>query len=77
VVEFRIDARDGRPKLLEINPRFWGSLALSVQSGVEFPYVLYQLATGGTCRPALDYRTGVRTRQLLGDVGHSSDGTTA
>ncbi|MFQ5901588.1 MAG: ATP-grasp domain-containing protein, partial [Thermodesulfobacteriota bacterium] len=24
MVEFRVDSRDGRPKLMEINPRFWG-----------------------------------------------------
>ena len=28
MVEFRIDARDGMPKLMEVNPRFWGSLQL-------------------------------------------------
>ena len=70
MAEFRIDARTGEPKLLEINPRFWGSLALSVQAGVEFPYLLYQLATEGSCEPTLDYRVGVQTRRLLGDLGH-------
>ena len=70
MAEYRIDARTGKPKLLEVNPRFWGSLALSVQAGVEFPYLLYRLATDGTCEPALDYRVGVQTRYLFGDLGH-------
>lgn len=70
MVEFRVDARTGEPKVLEINPRFWGSLALSVQAGVSFPYLLYRLGTDGSCEPALDYRVGVQTRQLLGDIGH-------
>lgn len=37
MVEWKVDLRDGRPKLMEINPRFWGSLELAVRSGVNFP----------------------------------------
>lgn len=68
MAEFRIDPRDGEPKLMEINPRFWGSLALSVGAGVDFPYLLYRLATEGDCETVLDYRVGVQARRLLGDV---------
>lgn len=70
MAEFRVDARTGEPNLLEVNPRLWGSLSLSVQAGVDVPYMLYRLATEGTCEPALEYRVGVQTRQLLGDLGH-------
>jgi hypothetical protein len=35
MVEFKRDTRDGVPKLLEINGRFWGSLQLAVDSGVD------------------------------------------
>jgi len=70
MAEFRYDARTGEPKLLEINPRLWGSLALSVRAGVDFPAILYQLATEGECDAALDYEVGVQARQLLGDIGH-------
>lgn len=42
-VEFIID-QDGIPRLLEVNPRFWMPLNLAIQSGVDFPYLLYQLA---------------------------------
>ena len=38
MVEFKRDARDGVSKLLEINGRFWGSLQLSVDAGVDFPH---------------------------------------
>ena len=41
-IEFRIDSRDGVPKIMEVNPRFWGSLQLSILSGVDFPYLLYK-----------------------------------
>jgi predicted ATP-grasp superfamily ATP-dependent carboligase len=70
MVEFRIDARTGTPTLMEINPRLWGSLALSVFAGVDFPYYLYQLATTGECDSTPTYRAGVESRWLLGDVGH-------
>lgn len=43
MVEFRYDSRDGIPKLMEINPRFWGSLALSIAAGVDFPVLLYKV----------------------------------
>jgi predicted ATP-grasp superfamily ATP-dependent carboligase len=38
--EFRVDRRDGVPKLMEVNPRFWGSLHLAMISGQDFPWML-------------------------------------
>jgi len=69
MVEFRIDARDGTPKLMEVNPRFWGSLQLSILAGVDFPYLLYKMIIDGDVEPVLDYKEGVRCRWLLpGDI---------
>lgn len=70
MVEFRVDARTGEPKLIEMNPRFWGSLSLSTFAGVDFPSMLYQLALGETPEPALDYEVGVRSRCLFTDTLH-------
>ena len=70
MVEFRIDPRDNRPKLMEINPRFWGSLQLSISAGVDFPYLLYRLAVDGDVKPVLRYKLGVKCRNLFGDVRH-------
>lgn len=67
MAEFRVDARTGEPKLMEINPRPWGSLALSVYAGVDFPYLLYRLSIGETVEPNLEYEVGVRARFLLTD----------
>lgn len=36
MVEFRVDARDGKPKLIEINPGFWTGLPLAIYAGVDF-----------------------------------------
>jgi len=68
MVEFKHDTRDGVSKLLEINGRFWGSLQLSVDSGVDFPHLLYRLAVTGDVEPVSTYATGVRLRWSLGNV---------
>ena len=47
MVEFKIDAT-GQHWLMEINPRLWGSLALSIDAGVDFPLGLLQVARGET-----------------------------
>jgi len=70
MVEFKLDTRDGRPKLMEINGRFWNSLPLAVAAGVDFPFLLYRLATEGEAPECFDYRPGVRCRWLVGDARH-------
>lgn len=71
MVEFKLDPRDNTPKLMEVNPRFWGSLALAVESGVNFPYLLYRLSRGEDFSPVEDYQVGKRCRWLLpGDILH-------
>jgi len=69
MVEFKVRP-DGRPYLMEINPRFWGSLQLAIDAGVDFPWLAYQLAAGITTDPVDGYRIGVRNRWLLGDLDH-------
>jgi predicted ATP-grasp superfamily ATP-dependent carboligase len=71
MVEFKVDPRDNQPKLMELNPRFWGSLALAIHAGVDFPYLLYKMAMGKEFDPVLDYEVGTRCRWLLpGDILH-------
>jgi len=71
MVEFKVDPRDGIPKLMEINPRFWGSLALAVEAGVNFPHLLYRMSRGEDFSPVERYKVGVRCRWLLpGDILH-------
>lgn len=70
-IEFMIDPRNGQPKLMEINPRFWSSVHLSIRCGIDFPWILYQLAMGHEIKPATEYVNGKRGRSLLpGDVLH-------
>ena len=72
-VEFRIDDRTKEPVLMEINPRFWGSLNQAICAGVDFPYLLYTMAIEGDIQPVLTYKTGVKTRWMLGDLRALAD----
>lgn len=45
-LEFKFDERDGSYKLLDFNARAWTWLALGAKAGVDFPYLLWQVATG-------------------------------
>jgi len=55
---------------MEINGRFWGSLQLAVDAGVDFPALLLALACGERPAPVTRYRTGVRSRWWWGDLDH-------
>jgi len=68
MAEFKYDEESRQAWLIEVNPRFWGSLALAIQSGVDFPHLLYCLATEGDIAPVLNYKTNVTVRWLLGDA---------
>lgn len=69
--EFKIDPRDGKPKLLEVNPRFWGSLQLAIESGIDFPLLLFKMAMDGDIESVVNYAVGVKCRWLIpGDVLH-------
>ena len=67
MVEFRVEP-NGTPYLMEINTRFWGSLQLAIDSGVDFPWLLYQVSCGKQIDPVQSYKTGKRLRWLLGDL---------
>jgi predicted ATP-grasp superfamily ATP-dependent carboligase len=69
MVEFRVRS-DGTPVFLEVNGRFWNSLALAVHAGVDFPRLLARMAEDGDIDPVVAYEAGVRTRWLLGDARH-------
>jgi predicted ATP-grasp superfamily ATP-dependent carboligase len=68
MVEFKRDLRDGLPKLMEINGRFWGSLQLAIDAGVDFPSILLAGLKTTAITEQADYRVGIRNRWLWGDV---------
>lgn len=65
MVEFRRRARDGRFYLIEVNPRFVGSLELAVACGIDFPWLYAQMAAGRPVVGPNRYRVGLRYRWLV------------
>jgi predicted ATP-grasp superfamily ATP-dependent carboligase len=64
-VEFKYDLRDGRYKLLELNPRVWGTLDLAIRVGMDFPGMIRDFVLGLPVRSGIPYPEGVRYRYLF------------
>ncbi len=62
---------DGRLVLMEINGRPWGSMALPIASGIDFPrYWIDWLLTGSLPPTDLPYAVGVTSRRMVGEMTH-------
>jgi protein-tyrosine-phosphatase/predicted ATP-grasp superfamily ATP-dependent carboligase len=70
--EFRVDRPRGRHILLEVNPRFWGSLPLAVAAGADFPALWWGLAVHGR-EPGAAYAAGVDKSDLTGEFDRVVD----
>src|SRR3954462_4940813 len=70
MMEYKQDARTGKPYLMEVNGRFWGSLQLAIDAGVDFPKLLIACALGETLPSFVEYQLGVRSRWWWGQVDH-------
>lgn len=68
MVECKQDERTGEPVFMEVNGRFWGSLQLAIDAGVDFPSLLLACAFGRRFSPVTRYTRGVRGRWFWGDV---------
>jgi Predicted ATP-grasp enzyme len=64
-MEFIVDDKDGKPKIIDVNPRFYGSLQCAIASGVDFPYAVFNMAMKGDIETDLYYREGVTCRHWL------------
>jgi predicted ATP-grasp superfamily ATP-dependent carboligase len=70
-IEYMMDPRTGCLKLMEMNPRFWSSLELSIRCGIDFPYYLLKVAHDEPFESTFHYSIGKRTRWLIpGDLLH-------
>jgi predicted ATP-grasp superfamily ATP-dependent carboligase len=63
-----IRGHDGIPRLLDFNGRFYGSLALALAAGVDFPAIWARMATGRPVDRAPRGRVGARYQWLGGDL---------
>jgi predicted ATP-grasp superfamily ATP-dependent carboligase len=70
MLEYKQDRHRRLPVLMEVNGRFWGSLQLAIDAGVDFPYLACRLALGQPLDLPVPYCLGVRNRWTLGDLDH-------
>ncbi len=61
-VDFLWDPSDAVPYLIEVNPRFWLGLFHSVESGIDFPWLLYRLTSEGAVEAPAPAVIGRRTK---------------
>ncbi len=72
MVEFKRDHTSGELVLMEVNPKFWGSLDLAIVSGVNFPALTARVAMGDEIGVSETYRIGIRFHWPLdgGEINH-------
>lgn len=58
-IEFKRD-EEGVPRLMEVNPKFWGTLELSIAAGLNFPYLLYKMTMEGDIEPCFEYEKNLQ-----------------
>ena len=69
MVEFKLDEKGGCASLMEVNGRFWGSLPLAINAGVDFPYLLYKMMLEKDTFAIKGYKLGFIERWLIpGDL---------
>jgi len=66
-IEYKLDARNGRYKLLDINPRLWTWSALGGRAGADFPYLLWRMMMKRDTAEQTA-RTGVRWMRVSTDL---------
>lgn len=62
-IDFMWDGKeDSEASIIEVNPRFWGGLFQSVESGVDFPWLLYELTVTGDIVEDQEAVIGTKTK---------------
>jgi len=68
MIEYKMDG-SSRAMLMEVNTRFWGTLQLAIDAGVDFPRLLWEISDNPP-KPSIPvtYKVGIRLRWVLGDI---------
>jgi predicted ATP-grasp superfamily ATP-dependent carboligase len=75
-IEYKLDSRDGKYKLLDVNARTWGFHALGSPAGVDFSYLLYADQVGDSVERCHG-RPGVGWIRMVTDIPTSLGGICA
>jgi predicted ATP-grasp superfamily ATP-dependent carboligase len=70
MIEYKVEQKTGIPFIMEINGRFWGSLQLAIDAGVDFPRLLLECASGQKVSGPEKYKLGIRSKWEWGEVDY-------
>jgi predicted ATP-grasp superfamily ATP-dependent carboligase len=74
MVEYKKVAGEIDPVLMEVNGRPWGSIALAIASGIDYPRYLIEWYMNGTLPPKdKPYREGITCRRLVSELTYLSN----
>lgn len=65
MVEYKVDSA-GRAVLMEVNGRYWGTIALPIFAGIDFPLYDWQLTHGRRVEAPKTYAVGIKWRWTVG-----------
>lgn len=66
--EYKVCPVSGRHVLMEVNGRMWGSIALAIKSGVDFPRLIYRQFAQGHREQVRSYRAPYYVRNVSRDL---------
>ncbi len=70
-MDFILDERDNQPKIVDVNPRFFGCMQIAIAAGADYPHQFYRMIKAGDIEEDLRYQVGLRGRSMLiGDLRH-------
>jgi len=67
--EFKLDEKDGKLKLIELNPRYWQQIVLTDKCGMNFPLIDYLESTQQNPQLIPDFKKNIKWVNLFLDFG--------
>ncbi len=65
--DFIVDDRDGIPKILDANPRFWGAVGATMVAGIDFPWMVFNHALGRQVQIDAEQCESIHLRSIIDD----------
>jgi predicted ATP-grasp superfamily ATP-dependent carboligase len=73
MVEFKMHSDDHSAVFMEVNGRYWGTIALPIFAGINFPLYHWQILHGEAIAVPSSYTVGTRWRWIAGHVWRFHD----
>ncbi len=69
MVEFKVNPQDSSAVFMEVNGRYWGTISLPVQAGIDFPLYHWQTVHGEIPLVPGKYAVGMKWRWTAAHIG--------